>query len=495
MIMIRYALLYIALLYIVVISLSSCYQEGSLSQQETQTIRISNLQPRTDVDGEIVDLHDGRVIQFGDRYYWYGTTYGSTTGFVRTNHYRCYSSEDMQSWRLEGRLLDEQPSGIYYRPHVIYNETTEKYVLWYNWYPRLWTGRFGVATSDTPTGPFTIIDDDVQVHHSDKGVGDFNLYVDDDGQGYIMYNTISGHQLSVERLAEDYLTSTGENGGFIASGCEAGSIFKRDDLYYLLTDYTCCFCTQGSGARVYMSDRPTDGYTLTENINRYPGQLLPGLVDGDTGPTSYTTLRRNDQGAFANLIIEPSSDAYVQQITLYQHTGNRSGMCGDTTAERVHELIDMVDLTLEVRSIEGWTAVKHSTEVKPTSIDHRLQISLEAGAYDALRLSIDSSYSYDEIYLTELELHDQAGETLDLSSQVYAEGWGRPIIPAQQTHVMTVQTPDGPAYLWMGDLWGSASDNIKGHDYQYWGAPMTFDADGHIERMQWTDEWSLQVLR
>ena len=37
-----------------------------------------------------------------------------------------------------------------------------------------------------------------------------------------------------------------------------------------------------------------------------------------------------------------------------------------------------------------------------------------------------------------------------------------PIIPAQQTYVMALPTADSTAYLWMGDLWGSASDNVKG---------------------------------
>ena len=53
-----------------------------------------------------------------------------------------------------------------------------------------------------------------------------------------------------------------------------------------------------------------------------------------------------------------------------------------------------------------------------------------------------------------------------------------PVIPAQQTFVMPLKTIHGIQYIWMGDLWGSASDNIKGHDYQYWGAPLIFDING-----------------
>ena len=230
---------------------------ASLSAQQ---ITVDNNLPHLTVAGDTVDAHDGRIIYFDNTYYWYGTAYGTTNGFTTANHYVCYSSPDMQSWTYHGHLLPDQPEGVYYRPHVIYNEATDKYVLWYNWYPQLWDGQFGVATSDDPAGPFTIVNDNVQMVRSEVGLGDFGLFVDDDGSGYISYNTIQNHQVSIERLSDDYLSSTGENGGIIAEHSEAGSQFKRNGKYYLLTDYTCCFCNYGSGARVYISDDPLTGY-------------------------------------------------------------------------------------------------------------------------------------------------------------------------------------------------------------------------------------------
>ena len=67
------------------------------------------------------------------------------------------------------------------------------------------------------------------------------------------------------------------------------------------------------------------------------------------------------------------------------------------------------------------------------------------------------------------------------------------MIPAQQTFVMPLETTKGIEYIWMGDLWGSASDNVKGHDQQYWGRPLVFDADGNIEPMMWVDEWHTTI--
>ena len=49
----------------------------------TQTVSINNAKPRYDADGNIVDAHDGRIIQFGNKYYWYGTAYGNTNGLIQ----------------------------------------------------------------------------------------------------------------------------------------------------------------------------------------------------------------------------------------------------------------------------------------------------------------------------------------------------------------------------------------------------------------------------
>jgi hypothetical protein len=59
--------------------------------------------------------------------------------------------------------------------------------------------------------------------------------------------------------------------------------------------------------------------------------------------------------------------------------------------------------------------------------------------------------------------------------------------------VATIQTPDGPAYLWMGDEWNSRLDGIKGHDIQYWGPPLRFNPDGSIVPLEKTRSWTIDV--
>ena len=234
-----------------------------------RAVTLQNSTPRQDSDGEIIDAHDGCLHFFGDSYYLYGTAYGQSAGFGINNRYRVYRSPDLEHWQFAGELLEEPPRGTYFRPYVVFNPTTQKYVLWFNWYPQLWEGQIGVAVSDTPVGPFSIVNADVQLSQADNQPGDGSLFVDDDGTGYFIYTVIGeDHAIRIERLTSDFLGSTGEVSDILARNCEAPVMFRRGSLYYALFDSCCCFCPEGSGAQVYTATAPLGPYTLRGNINR-----------------------------------------------------------------------------------------------------------------------------------------------------------------------------------------------------------------------------------
>jgi len=234
-----------------------------------EKITIHNDEPRRDVSGAIVDAHDGNLQFFNGRYYLYGTAYGETAGFSINNRFRVYSSADLEHWVYEGELLKAPTDGVYYRPYVVYNAATKKYVLWYNWYPKLWNGQVGVATSESPVGPFTIINPNVHLSQAVDHPGDGSLFVDRDDNAYFVYTVIDqGHAIRVEHLSRDYLSSTGETSAVLAKGCEAPAMFRHEHDYYVLFDSACCFCAKGSGARVFKSSSPLGPYTQLENINR-----------------------------------------------------------------------------------------------------------------------------------------------------------------------------------------------------------------------------------
>ncbi len=242
---------------------------SSAQSPRFRSVTIQNTAPRLDVDGNVIDAHDGCLHFYAGRYYLYGTAYGKTAGYTINNRFRVYSSADLEHWTFEGELLKAPPDGVYYRPYVAYNPRTHKYVLWYNWYPKLWAGEVGVATSDTPVGPFTIVNTHVELSQAKDHPGDGSLFVNDDNTAYFIYTAIDQHHsIRVERLAPDFLSSTGQVSGVLGVGCEAPSIFRRGASYYALFDTTCCFCTEGSGARVLVATNPMGPYRELANINR-----------------------------------------------------------------------------------------------------------------------------------------------------------------------------------------------------------------------------------
>jgi len=104
--------------------------------------------------------------------------------------------------------------------------------------------------------------------------GDFSLFADDDGTAYIIYTAhISGfpttHQMSVEQLSDDYLTTLGlsHNSGFFGdSFVEAPAMFKRNGIYYAVFGPCCCYCGQGSPVYIHTASHPLGPYTTKNSL-------------------------------------------------------------------------------------------------------------------------------------------------------------------------------------------------------------------------------------
>jgi hypothetical protein len=343
-----------------------------------QTVTINNIKPRRDVAGKIIDAHGGCLQFFEGRYYLYGTAFGTNENSLALNcPFRVYSSPDLERWTYEGELLKERPDGIYIRPCVVFNPHTRKYVLWYNWFAKLWNGQTAAATSDTPVGPFKIANPNVQLSH--PGTGDGSLFVDDDGTGYYIYTAISeGYTISVERLTPDYLGATGESSSVLGVGGEAPVLFRRNNLYYALFGARCADCLEGSEAQVFVSTSPLGPFTTNPqaNINRRPE---------NTGPAMST------QKTWVATVPTPSG-----LVTFHS---------------------------------------EHAGPVIP--------------------------------------------------------GNNVPFLPAQQTWVAKIPTIGEPAFFWMADRWQSTPDGVKGHDFQFWSAPLKFDPDGSIEPLKDVAQWHI----
>ena len=124
---------------------------------------------------------------------------GGPCGMYSNNTVGVWTSMDLThgSWKRASLLRmssDGWPKCTYYRSHAAYSKATKKYVLWLNAEP----GRdsdcaacadpesgksshcYLAGTSDSPSGPFEY-HGVVPVRYTyDGGVGDFELFVDDD---------------------------------------------------------------------------------------------------------------------------------------------------------------------------------------------------------------------------------------------------------------------------------------------------------------------------
>lgn len=322
---------------------------------------------RFDVDGNSLDAHDGSVLQVGNTYYLYGTSYACGYQYRHDSSFcgfKAYSSTDLVHWTDRGYVMAPGVCGYCFRPHVVYNASTHKYVMWADG-----GGHYLVATSATPTGLF-----DRQADPS-LNVGeavDVSLYVDDDGTGYAIHNTTkdvgSGTaDMVVEKLSADYLTTVpGQSVRLGLGDVEAFTVFKRAGVYHaLMSDPSCAYCSGATGEMtatsmlgpwsgawfdpngVHQDGRAEPRYRARiVNQNNCGGQPLASFpVTSRAGKTTYLFVsdRWNDRDpneSLANLYIGPmvfDRDGQLQDITcLNQVTVALAGPSGSN-----HRLPDL----------------------------------------------------------------------------------------------------------------------------------------------------------
>ena len=251
---------------------------------------------RFDTAGNAVDAHDGQIAFFEGIYYLYGTSYDCGFVWQKPNApfggFKCYSSTDLVHWKDLGFLFDASTpewqarcnGNTYggYRPKVIYNAATRRYVMWFNAYDN--SSGYHAFTSSAPYGPFTPVPDPVVAVN--KGLppglnnGDEALFVDDDGVGYIAYTDWrTGGGIVIERLTPDYLSGAGDYVRTTKSGTEAPALFKRNGIYYMTySDPNCGYCG-GTGTSYMRAKSPLGDWEPGGKISPDSAGGQPSFVE------------------------------------------------------------------------------------------------------------------------------------------------------------------------------------------------------------------------
>lgn len=300
----------------------------------TSSPQYYNQVSRYDVNQNLMDAHDGMMLQVSGTIYEYGTAYGcgfvlgQTSSFCGIN---VYTSTDINNRSAPTRLFDATTSfwqnrcgtvGCF-RPHVIFNVANNNYVLWFNQASGATTpsaDSYFVFVCATPTGGCIQQADPVGLSHT--AGGDFSLFVDTTGIGYIAYTSTVTRHIYVERLNASYTDSTGT---FVDTGAtgEGVMMFARSGTYYVGFGALCSYCSSTDTSYVSASaPLGTYGSSTTLNSSSCGGQSRS--VDLIAGTYVYSSDLWNR--GWAN---EALADIYYQPLT-FTGTAINSFACNNT---------------------------------------------------------------------------------------------------------------------------------------------------------------------
>ena len=276
-----------------------------------------------DDQGNHINAHGGGILYHDGTYYWYGE-HRPHRGYITEEGVTCYTSGDLYHWKNEGVVMsvsedEERPIArgcIIERPKVIYNEATKMFVMYFHLELKgqgYAAAQYGVATSTSPTGPFTYlkssrvndghwplnmsqeeqqlkvtIDDHTEwwtpqwskdvkegmfVRRDFRGgqmSRDMTLFVDEDRKAYHIYASEENLTLQIAELSDDYLSHTGRYIRVEAGGHnEAPALFKRNGRYFMITSG--CTGWEPNAARLLVADEIMGEWNVMPNPARGEG--------------------------------------------------------------------------------------------------------------------------------------------------------------------------------------------------------------------------------
>ena len=243
-----------------------------------------------DTSGNNIYSQGGGVFKFGDTYYWYGVHYkgaetyaasptkkNGDTGFVSVT---CYSSKDLVNWKFENNILTPRSKGFgscYWagRLGVAYCPKSKQYVLVMQYNESVL-----FASASTPTGNFEVKNIQDQIQNVQKqGTGDQTIFVDDDGQAYLICSNKGGraHQYVCKLREKDFLAAEPAVEVAKGSGREGNCMFKYKGKYY--------FCASD----LHGWNASHSYYMVADNINGpYSGWKVMDGTDADFSHVTQT---------------------------------------------------------------------------------------------------------------------------------------------------------------------------------------------------------------
>ena len=188
-----------------------------------------------DQNGNQLQMHGLGIIKVGGTYYGFGEDKtGESSGNTSFQNIPCYSSTNLGSWTYQREALTRQSSGdlgpnrIVERPKVIYNSSTQQYVM-YMHIDNLSYGeaKVGVATSSSVCGPYSYRGSFQPLGQQSRDLG---LFQGSDGSAYLLSED-RANGLRIDALSSDYLSVTSSVA--VLADYEAPTMVEVGGRYYL----------------------------------------------------------------------------------------------------------------------------------------------------------------------------------------------------------------------------------------------------------------------
>ena len=331
----------------------------------TRTVTLSNLKLPTSSTGGPIITGEASVLRVGRAYFFYFNDWGSCPGvnccdspggcasccFAHPPHpylpgcggasngsnpyglfhvVHGYRTLDFETWDDLGVVFRYRyGQGILFRPHVVYSGATQRFVMWFEdrSCEARHCGSYYTASSTQPEGPFG----DVQPVKlpGDGSVGDFDVFVDDDGTGYHVRTGFDIVRLTSELTAPEALVAHGIKA---PRASEAPILFRRLDTYYLLVGTGCCACLGGSNLYVFSSSAGVAGpWALLGDV----GAAKPEAEWNPHRPDNFVTRA---QGSAVFVVDGPTCEAANASFVFVGNAWN-SGLTSAPPSARNHDLL------------------------------------------------------------------------------------------------------------------------------------------------------------
>ena len=284
-----------------------------------------------DTQGVPINAHGGGFLYHGRNYYWYGEFKTAGRGGNAANvGISCYSSRDLTHWKNEGIALhiSDDPSSditkgsVIERPKVLYNSRTRQYVMWFHLEMKgqgYRAARVGVATSNSPTGPFVFLR---SFRPDDQMSRDMTLFQDEDGTAYLLTASEENQTEHISQLSDDYLSTSGKwKRVFVGEALEAPTVLRFNGKYYFVGSHCTGWAPNPAYAAVSDSiwgpwkplGNPSVGPQAEKTFLSQGTYMLP--VHGKTGEFIFAADRWNPanaiDGRYVWLPVEFTPDGLV----------------------------------------------------------------------------------------------------------------------------------------------------------------------------------------